>query len=317
MVYYQTNDEEVWDFVKSPGQICHSRPIGTGTREGGDPRAGGASRAYSRGRYRPAGGGSQHVSARVAGAAGGPASTPSGPDLTGVLRPVRQGNAFEETVERLLTVIKLGVVGPGQRFPSERDLAAQLGISRLTLREAIRELHEAGYVSSRRGRLGGTFVTYTPPAPDREEARRLAHEDGDRLADALTFRLAVEAGAAEALAGRFATAADQQIRQTLLARLGEVNAAGPQDYRRLDTLFHLGIAELTSSSLLATACADARMRLNDLLNAIPVLQRNIDHTAGQHQQIVDAILAGDAAKARSAVAEHLEGTAALLRGFLG
>ena len=57
-----------------------------------------------------------------------------------MLRPVRQGNAFEETVERLLTVIKLGMVAPGERFPAERELAAQLGISRLTLREAIREL---------------------------------------------------------------------------------------------------------------------------------------------------------------------------------
>jgi DNA-binding FadR family transcriptional regulator len=121
-------------------------------------------------------------------------------DLTGMLRPVRAGNAFEETVERLLTVIKLGVVGPGQRFPAERELAAQLGISRLTLREAIRELQQAGYVQSRRGRSGGTFVTYTPPAPDAGGLRRMARQHGGRLTDALVFRLAVEAGAAETLA---------------------------------------------------------------------------------------------------------------------
>jgi DNA-binding FadR family transcriptional regulator len=249
-------------------------------------------------------------------------------DLTGVLRPVRAGNAFEETVERLLTVIKLGVVGPGARFPAERELAAQLGISRLTLREAIRELQQAGYVESRRGRFGGTFVTYTPPAPDAGELRRMAIQDGDKLADALTFRLALETGAAETLATLLAQTptqaqatasagpADEGPREVLLARLTEVNAACPQDYRRLDTLFHLSIAELTGSSLLATACADARMRLNGLLNAIPVLRRNIDHTAGQHTAIVLAILAGDAEAARHAVAEHLEGTAALLRAFL-
>ena len=242
--------------------------------------------------------------------------TTSSVDLTGVLRPVRQGNAFEETVERLLTVIKLGMVAPGERFPAERELAAQLGISRLTLREAIRELHEAGYVCSRRGRLGGTFVTYTWPAPDTGELRRLAIRDGDKLTDALTFRLAVETGAAEALAGLLG-AAEDAAQASLVARLADVNAAGPQDYRRLDTLFHLSIAELTGSSLLAAACADARMRLNDFLNAIPVLQRNIDHTAGQHAAIVEAILKGDARAARTAVAEHLQGTEALLRGFLG
>jgi DNA-binding FadR family transcriptional regulator len=253
-----------------------------------------------------------------------------GPDLTGLLRPVREGNAFEETVERLLTVIKLGFVGPGERFPAERDLAAQLGISRLTLREAIRELQQAGYVESRRGRSGGTFVTRKPPAPDRGELRRLAREDGEKLADALTFRLAVETGSADVLAQLMARSVavngqgaaggggtvGGRARAVLEARLADVNRASPRDYRRLDTLFHLSIAELTGSSLLAAACTDARMRLNDLLNAIPVLQRNIDHTAGQHAAIVAAILAGDAERARRSVAEHLEGTGALLRGFL-
>jgi DNA-binding FadR family transcriptional regulator len=242
-------------------------------------------------------------------------------DLTGVLPPVRKGNAFEETMERLLTVIKLGLVGPGERFPAERELAAQLGISRLTLREAIHELHEAGYVCSRRGRFGGTFVTYERPAPDSAVAVQLATENADKLADALVFRLAVEGGAAEALARRFAAeraggGAFATERAVLLARLAEVNGASPQEYRRMDTLFHLCISELTGSSLLASAAADARMRLNDLLNAIPVLPRNIGHAARQHAVITESILAGDADRARHEVAEHLEGTAALLRGFL-
>ncbi len=251
----------------------------------------------------------------------------TGVDLGGALRPVREGNAFEETVERLLTVIKLGVVGPGDRFPPERELAAQLGISRLTLREAIRELAQAGYVESRRGRLGGTFITYTRPAPNVSELRRLAQQNGEKLTDALTFRFAVETGAADMLAQQLAAAGgagrDQpappppQQREVLLARLADVNGAGAQDYRRMDTLFHLAIAELTGSSLLSTACAEARMQLNDLLNAIPVLKLNISHAAVQHAAIVDAILAGDPERARTAVAEHLAGTGALLRGFLG
>jgi DNA-binding FadR family transcriptional regulator len=240
-------------------------------------------------------------------------------DLTGVLRPVRHGNAFEETVERLLTVIKLGVVGPGGRLPPERELAAQLGISRLTLREAIRELSDAGYVESRRGRLGGTFITYTRPAPSVGDLRKLARERGEKLTDALTFRYAVETGAADMLArtARDGPGIASDQRETLLGRLADVNGAGPDDYRRMDTLFHLAIAELTGSSMLSAAGTQARMQLNDLLNAIPVLKLNIAHAAEQHEQIVRAILAGDPAGARTAVAEHLEGTASLLRGFLG
>jgi DNA-binding FadR family transcriptional regulator len=242
--------------------------------------------------------------------------------LASLLRPVRAGNAFEETVERLLTAIRLGVVGPGERFPAERQFAAQLGISRITLREAIRVLQEAGFVESRRGRFGGTFVTGEPAVPSQGEARRIAREQADGLTDALTFRMAVETGAAEALALHFTDRKDalrqetRRIREVLTARLAGVNGAEPRDYRRHDTLFHLAIAELTGSSLLASAAADARIRLNDFLNAIPILQRNIIHTGPQHAAIAEAILAGRPDRARQAVAEHLDGTAALLRGFL-
>ena len=238
-------------------------------------------------------------------------------DLAALLGPVRAGNAFEETVERLLAVIKLGLVAPGNRFPPERELAGLLGVSRLTLREAIRALQQAGYVEPRRGRFGGTFVIYTRPAPDPKEARRIALADSGNLTDALTFRLVVETGAAQILAAQVLAGDDgDRGRAVLLARLDDLNNATPGDYRRLDTLFHLCIAELTGSSMLAAACTDARMRLNDLLNAIPVLQHNIHHTAEQHTAIAVAILAGDAERARVAVAEHLDGTAALLRGFL-
>jgi len=240
----------------------------------------------------------------------------TGLELAAVLRPVRAGNAFEETVERLLTAIRLGLVGPGEKFPAERDLATQLGVSRLTLREALRSLQQAGFVESRRGRFGGTFVMASPPAPGRAELLRQLREDGARLDDVLTFRMAVETGAAQLLAQAVAGPIPPAAAEVLPARLAALAAAGPQDYRRLDTLFHLAIAELTGSQLLAAACADARMRTNDLLNAIPVLPRNIDHTAAQHTAIVAAILSGDPDRARRAVAEHLEGTSALLRGFL-
>ncbi|MGP3954645.1 FadR/GntR family transcriptional regulator [Nonomuraea sp. 3N208] len=231
-----------------------------------------------------------------------------------VLRPVRAGNAFEETVERLLQAIKLGVVAPGGKLPAERELAVQLGISRVTLREAIRALSDAGYLDVRRGRYGGAFVTYAPPKPNAGDLRQVVADMGmDDLSDALTFRLAVECGAAQVLATSELT---EEKRALLLRRLSELNKASLEDYRRFDTAFHLSIAELTGSTLLATTCADARSRVSDLLNAIPMLQVNLDHAALQHQAIVDAILAGDPEAARRAMTEHLEGTAALLRGFL-
>jgi DNA-binding FadR family transcriptional regulator len=230
-----------------------------------------------------------------------------------LFRPVRAGNPFEETVERLLQAIKLGVVAPGERLPSERDLAARLSVSRVTLREAIRALTEAGYVESRRGRYGGTFVNERLPKPRRVGARKLAKELGSGLDDALILRSALEVGAAEAAAGRDLGPAERAHLERCLA---DTAAAKLADYRRMDSRLHLAIAEVSGSPSLTTAVADVRMRLNALLDAIPLLERNIEHSDKQHQAVIDAILAADPPAARQAMQEHLAGTAALLRAFL-
>ncbi|WP_427885151.1 FadR/GntR family transcriptional regulator [Kribbella sp. GL6] len=230
-----------------------------------------------------------------------------------VFRPVRAGNPFEETVERLLQAIKLGVVVPGDRLPPERELAARLNVSRVTLREAIHALTEAGYVESRRGRYGGTFVNEQLPKPRRTPAKRLARDLGAGLEDALTLRLVLETGAAEAAASRTLGDAERDHLQRCLA---DNAAASLTDYRRLDSRLHLAIAEVTGSPSLTSAMADVRMRLNELLDAIPLLERNIEHSNEQHAAIVDAILTADPGAARRAMQEHLQGTAVLLHGFL-
>ncbi len=81
-----------------------------------------------------------------------------------VYRPLRAGNALEDAVSRLMQTIRLGVVAPGEALPAERELAQRFSISRDTVREAIKELSDAGYLESRRGRYGGTFVCDPLPA---------------------------------------------------------------------------------------------------------------------------------------------------------
>jgi len=234
-----------------------------------------------------------------------------------LLRPVREGNAFEETIERVLQVIKLGVVPVGERLPPERELALRLGVSRVTLREAIRALKEAGYVESRRGRYGGTFVQALPAHPRgltrRAAVQLLNRRDGDTLDDLLTYRLVVEAGAAETAAARRLT--EPEVGH-LRAMLTGTAAATPEHYRRSDSRLHLAVAELTGSPLLTAAVADARTKVNELLDAIPLLVSNIKHSDRQHERIVAAIVSGEPVTARTAMAEHLDGSSALLRGFL-
>src|SRR5262245_2827259 len=149
-----------------------------------------------------------------------------------VLRPIRTGNAFEETVERLLHAIKLGVFTAGERLPAERELAVRLGVSRVTLREAIRVLDEAGYVESRRGRAGGTFGTYrATEAPDAADGAdrpgeivRALRPPGADLEDALTLRAVLDLGAAEMAARRGPELGDG-ARDHLLGRLADCEGA--------------------------------------------------------------------------------------------
>lgn len=232
-----------------------------------------------------------------------------------LFRPIRGGNAFEETVERLLQALRLGVLAPGGRLPPGRELAARLRVSRVTLREALATLQSAGYLESRRGRYGGTFVTATPPVGSgtpRPSSRVAADVTAD-LDDVLQFRLVLEAGAAEAAAARSLTRAE---REHLTERLAQCTGAAFDDYRRLDSRLHLAVAEVAGSPSLTAAVADVRIRINELLDAIPLLAPNIEHSNRQHAAMVAAILAGDPAAARRGMAEHLAGTGALLRGFL-
>jgi GntR family transcriptional regulator, transcriptional repressor for pyruvate dehydrogenase complex len=219
-------------------------------------------------------------------------------------RPVRSGNAFEDTVARLLQTIRLGIVAPGEALPSERDLAARFSVSRDTVRDAIKELAGAGYLVSRRGRYGGTFVSETLPvhAPDLPVV--LSAEEIDDV---------LEVGAVRSAARRTLSASE---REALWARLKETESAGGDDYRRLDSRLHLAIAEVTGTPSLVSLVADSRSRLNDLLDRIPLLAPNIAHSNEQHEAIVVAILRGDEERAAAAMHEHLEGSAALLRGFL-
>src|SRR6201994_5159628 len=83
-----------------------------------------------------------------------------------VFGPVQPPTTFEETVERLGTAIRLGLLPPGSRLPPERELARRLRISRSTLRQALTTLVQSGHLVSLRGRKGGTFVAAEPPLVD-------------------------------------------------------------------------------------------------------------------------------------------------------
>jgi DNA-binding FadR family transcriptional regulator len=235
-----------------------------------------------------------------------------------LLRRARGGNAFEETVQRLLQTVRLGLIAPGDRLPPERELASMLAVSRDTLRDAIASLAEAGYLVARRGRYGGTFVAedqpvHTPAVGASGELLPRRAFTAEEIEDTLVLREILEVGAARKAADRALSPAE---REALWLRLKESREAAGGDYRRLDSRLHLTIAELTGSASLVPLVAEVRMRVNELLDSIPSLGPNISHSDEQHERVVAAILTGRPDAAADAMREHVEGSAALLRGFL-
>jgi DNA-binding FadR family transcriptional regulator len=228
--------------------------------------------------------------------------------LEAVFKPVRPPTTFEETVERLGTAIRLGLLPAGSRLPAERDLAEQFRISRSTLRQALTTLVQSGHLIAQRGRTGGTFVAEQPPLA----------EDGDkRLGDAawavLDYRVAIETGATILAAER--AEADQLDRlDELVERMA--GAADFEDYRRADIRFHIGVAEAARSPRLVRAMTEVQGQVSDLIALIAHPEQVLTHSNAQHRRLVTLLRRGDGSRAVSLMREHIRGTEHILAGLV-
>jgi GntR family transcriptional repressor for pyruvate dehydrogenase complex len=226
-----------------------------------------------------------------------------------VFAPVRSQTACEETLERLGTAIKLGLLAPGTRLPPERDLCGQLGIARSTLRQALTALVQSGHLHAVRGRRGGTFVAEALPPAEPLTAAELA---GWR--ERCDARLAVELGVA-ALAAERATAAATGALGDLVARMDQLTG----DYlafRRVDVRFHVGLAEAAGSPPLVAATTEAQGALTDVLHHVPHPAEVLAWSNAQHARLVGCLERHDASTAMRVMYEHLRGTEHVLAGLL-
>jgi DNA-binding FadR family transcriptional regulator len=223
--------------------------------------------------------------------------------------PVRSQTAFEETMERLGTAIKLGLLPPGTRLPAERDLCEQLGIARSTLRQALTALSQSGHLHAVRGRGGGTFVADTPPVAEPPTAEVLAH-----WRDRCDARMAVELGVAVLAAERAQPDALPGLSE-LVAAMDELMDDFPA-YRLADVRFHIGLAEATGSPGLVAAMTEVQGAMTDLIHHIAHPPEVLSWANAQHARLVGCLERHDAETAVRIMAEHLRGTEHVLAGLL-
>ena len=229
--------------------------------------------------------------------------------LEALFAPVHSQTAFEETVERLGTAIKLGLLSPGTRLPAERELCARLGIARSTLRQALVALGQSGHLRATRGRGGGTFVADPLPPAQPPSAEVLAS-----WRDICDQRMAVEVGIAVLAAERAQPAMIDGLEDVVMAidDLLDDFAA----YRPLDVRFHVGLAELTGNPQLVKQMTETQGAMSALISHIAHPPEVLDSANDQHRRLVAALRRHDESAAARVMTEHLRGTEHVLAGLL-
>ncbi len=229
--------------------------------------------------------------------------------LEAVFMPVQPASTFEETVERLGSAIRSGLLAPGSKLPPERELADRLKISRSTLRQALTALVQSGHLVSQRGRTGGTFVAEQPPLS----------EQGDEPLDqgawaVLDYRVAIETGAVVLAAERGEAQQFDRLGE-LVEKMGD-ELGDFEEYRRTDIRFHLVLAEAAHSPRLLAAMTDVQSQMSDLIALIAHPPEVLTSSNEQHARLVAALRRSDASRAVRCMREHTEATEHILAGLL-
>lgn len=221
--------------------------------------------------------------------------------------PVNVDRVSQVIVDQIKLLIRDGRLQPGDRLPSERDLCQRFGVSRVTVREALRVLEASGLLSIRVGAHGGAFLT-TP------SAERL----GEGLADLLSLsaltaanvteaRIIVELGVLPLVVER----ASKEDIDELFAMVEEAERAlETSSYTiEMSAAFHVRVAECTHNPAVAMLMQSfhgpMRMSIEESHVSAPMSHQGVE----EHRRLAEAIKAGDVAAARGVMTTHLDRTA--------
>jgi len=211
------------------------------------------------------------------------------------LAPIKPRQRYEDVADRLVADIRAGRLAPGDRLPSERDLARRLEVGRASVREAIAALQVAGMIETRPG--SGSFVATGAAGRSRE-----AHDSSP--SDLLEARALLEPAVARLAALRGGPDAEVE------ALLATMEDATGDVWNDCDRRFHQRIAQLTANPVLAGLADHIAAVMDEPLwqqlrdDSIAVAGRATIHLA-EHRMIYEAIAEGDADAAELYAAQHI------------
>ena len=219
-----------------------------------------------------------------------------------------QTRASDIAERYLKSLIFSGQLTPGDRLPPERELATQLGISRITLRVALRSLETVGFLVIKLGSKGGSRVNDAASITLHWEEWMRAHRH--QLAEMLEFRRLIETEIAS-LAAQRRTAADLK----LLKSAGSPPEEGTRPLVRWHFGFHDALAKAAHNVYLEQSMHAIRGELFVPVDWV-LTEHRIAQIEGVHDLILDAVRAGDPERARKEMAAHLEFSEKPFKAFL-
>jgi DNA-binding FadR family transcriptional regulator len=225
------------------------------------------------------------------------------------VRPIGHQRAFEEILDQVDEAIAAGQLGPGDRFPPEREFAEQFGVSRTSVREALRVLEALGIVKVRRGPGPDNGVTILSEPTNALSRLLRLHVGLDLISvdDLMQFRILIESWAAET----FALTRNPELEDELEGILREMGSASQEDFNELDTAFHVTLVRGAGNQI-ATLVTEGireaiRHTMHDAFGRIRNWPPQRDRLVAEHSAIAAAIQAGEAADAARLVEEHIRG----------
>lgn len=224
-------------------------------------------------------------------------------DGLGAVSPLTPRRNAERLVERMVTAIALGSFSVGQKLPPERELAAQLAVSRVTLREALHQLEQQGYVKIRRGRYGGAFVMSARGSDSANLVRRALAPRWERLEWSFDLN--------EHLNPVIARLAAQRRTQDDIDRIQEAveqYASAENDrtaMRMADHAIHNAVAQATHNPQLVVIEHQMRSELSLGTDALPTSPAIRDQALRDHRELAAAVATGKADLAALIATRHI------------
>jgi GntR family transcriptional regulator, transcriptional repressor for pyruvate dehydrogenase complex len=220
----------------------------------------------------------------------------------------------EGITRRLERAIAVGILDHGDKLPTEPVLAEQLGVSSITLRQSLAELRAKGFIETKRGRGGGSYITTPPPRSREELVGRLAERTTEDLRELGDMAATIAEGVGRRAALR-ADADDLRRAEYLAEEFRGATAA--EDLRRTDSRFHIAVSVAAHSERLANATLQVHGELAELMWLGEDPAEAARHASEEHRAILDAISRHDSdAAGRLCGAHHERESREIIEQFL-